>query len=298
MAFRFQIQKGPIGIHFLFTYKTGIWTHISSIKRLKIVPPCHRRSLKHLALICATNQLLKFLSVFLTWTRAYFYSKNTFNNKYFSNGPIKASFVLFTSQTKYKLEKCRCCAWDSNLELQDGRCRRIHWAMAATINILFQYLIDNFVKLEIGWDMIVSVLVVQSSTPSWFLNLIQCFWLKQDLMNLHISANLFKLFFCLFKRLFQSKLQMADFLLLPWQLWVLMGHNIDMFSFKLDEVFSMSFPIGKWLGRKREQPLLNFTSTTQSTWSSGYGRRLTLWRSWVRIPKPYTRWILFQFNLL
>ena len=33
-------------------------------------------------------------------------------------------------------------------------------------------------------------------------------------------------------------------------------------------------------------------------WSSGYGRRLTLWRSWVRIPVPYTRWILFHMNLL
>ena len=28
-------------------------------------------------------------------------------------------------------------------------------------------------------------------------------------------------------------------------------------------------------------------------WSSGYGRRLTFWRSWVRIPVPYTGWAFF-----
>ena len=30
-------------------------------------------------------------------------------------------------------------------------------------------------------------------------------------------------------------------------------------------------------------------------WSSGYGRRLTFWRSWVRIPVPYTGWTFFPF---
>ena len=28
-------------------------------------------------------------------------------------------------------------------------------------------------------------------------------------------------------------------------------------------------------------------------WSSGYGRRLMFWRSWVRIPAPYTGWTFF-----
>ena len=41
-------------------------------------------------------------------------------------------FVLFTLQFKFKLKKAkrRCCAWDSNQGPQDGRRRRIHWAMA------------------------------------------------------------------------------------------------------------------------------------------------------------------------
>ena len=29
------------------------------------------------------------------------------------------------------LKKCRLCSWDSNLGWQDGRCKQIHWAMAA-----------------------------------------------------------------------------------------------------------------------------------------------------------------------
>ena len=30
-------------------------------------------------------------------------------------------------------------------------------------------------------------------------------------------------------------------------------------------------------------------------WSIGYGRRLMFWRSWVRIPAPFTGWIFFTF---
>ena len=33
-------------------------------------------------------------------------------------------------------------------------------------------------------------------------------------------------------------------------------------------------------------------------WSSGIGRRPTLWRLWVRIPVPYTGWKFFHINLL
>ena len=33
-------------------------------------------------------------------------------------------------------------------------------------------------------------------------------------------------------------------------------------------------------------------------WSSGYGRRLTFWRSWVRIPALYARWPFLHINLL
>ena len=49
-------------------------------------------------------------------------------------------FVRFTWQIKHnfyhKWKNRRWCAWDSNPVRQDGRCRRIHWAMAAQkINI-------------------------------------------------------------------------------------------------------------------------------------------------------------------
>ena len=33
-------------------------------------------------------------------------------------------------------------------------------------------------------------------------------------------------------------------------------------------------------------------------WSSGYGRRLTYQRSWVRIPVPYTGWTWYFFTLI
>ena len=32
-------------------------------------------------------------------------------------------------------------------------------------------------------------------------------------------------------------------------------------------------------------------------WSSGYWKRLTFQRSWVRIPAPYTGWTFFHINL-
>ena len=45
-------------------------------------------------------------------------------------------FVLFTRQIvhkNYNWLKLSWCAWGSNLGRQDGRCRRIHWAMAAAL---------------------------------------------------------------------------------------------------------------------------------------------------------------------
>ena len=33
----------------------------------------------------------------------------------------------------------------------------------------------------------------------------------------------------------------------------------------------------------------------QEPWSSGYGKRLTFQRSWVRIPAPYTGWTFFTY---
>ena len=40
-------------------------------------------------------------------------------------------FVLSKPQLTNRLKKQRCCAWDSNTGPQDGRARRIHWAMVA-----------------------------------------------------------------------------------------------------------------------------------------------------------------------
>ena len=60
-------------------------------------------------------------------------------------GPNPASFSSF-SQYKdlhitinYKWIKRRCCAWDKNPEYQDGRCRRIHWAILFDGKILPTY---------------------------------------------------------------------------------------------------------------------------------------------------------------
>ena len=56
---------------------------------------------------------------------------------FLKNGPNPASFCLFrsfymtnTAQILW-MKKLKWCAWHSNPGWQDGRCRRIHWAMAA-----------------------------------------------------------------------------------------------------------------------------------------------------------------------
>ena len=71
--------------------------------------------------------------------------KNTFypsqlDTTSFLNGPIPASFCLFSLFSHYNFNKTnwkkhRWCAWDSNLGLQDGRRRQNHGAMAATQTI-------------------------------------------------------------------------------------------------------------------------------------------------------------------
>ena len=40
------------------------------------------------------------------------------------------------------------------------------------------------------------------------------------------------------------------------------------------------------------------SASGREPWSSGYGRRLTFLRSWVRIPVPYTGWTFFHIKLL
>ena len=60
---------------------------------------------------------------------------NTTGNEPFFNGPNPASFCLFSffSHDKYSTN-LTIIAWDSNPGRQDGRPRRIHWAMAAPPN--------------------------------------------------------------------------------------------------------------------------------------------------------------------
>ena len=75
---------------------------------------------------------------------------------FFFYWPIPASFCLFSffshsnsnSNDKYKLKKHRWCAWDSNPGRQDGRRRRIHWAIAAPLSFIF--LQDTFHVLFTG----------------------------------------------------------------------------------------------------------------------------------------------------
>ena len=45
------------------------------------------------------------------------------------------SFHIPIQMTNKNWKKHRWCAWDSNPGGQDGRCRRIHWAMAAPLQI-------------------------------------------------------------------------------------------------------------------------------------------------------------------
>ena len=51
-------------------------------------------------------------------------------------GLILFIFLLFISQFNYKLKNRRCCTLDSNPGPQDGKCRRIHRAMASQLLII------------------------------------------------------------------------------------------------------------------------------------------------------------------
>ena len=69
--------------------------------------------------------------------------------------PLLFIFVLFTFQFKLQLyilnnlswKKCWWCAWDLNLGRHDGRCRRIHWAMAAPL------ILNTFITLMLFEQM-------------------------------------------------------------------------------------------------------------------------------------------------
>ena len=64
---------------------------------------------------------------------------------FIKNGPIPASFCLFSSFPQYNFnntnwQKPRWCAWDSNPQPYDGRCRQNHRAMAAARTFIIQLL--------------------------------------------------------------------------------------------------------------------------------------------------------------
>ena len=67
--------------------------------------------------------------------QAQFLKKTLYKKFVIKMGQSLPLFCPFSSfphdRNQYKLIKCRWCAWDSNLEQQFRRCRRIHWAMAA-----------------------------------------------------------------------------------------------------------------------------------------------------------------------
>ena len=48
----------------------------------------------------------------------------------------------------------------------------------------------------------------------------------------------------------------------------------------------------------RAEPIRFILNICLEPWSSGYERRLISWRSWVRIPGPYTGWTFFHIYLL
>ena len=70
------------------------------------------------------------------------------------NGPIPASFCLFSSFSHYNFnnwKKHRWCAWDSNPGPQDGRCRRIHWAVVATPTAHSLYCESSSIRYMSTW---------------------------------------------------------------------------------------------------------------------------------------------------
>ena len=47
-----------------------------------------------------------------------------------------------------------------------------------------------------------------------------------------------------------------------------------------------------------DEPFIRLATNGREPWSSGYGRRLTILRSWVRILVPYIGWTFFHIKLL
>ena len=70
--------------------------------------------------------------------------------------------------------------------------------------------------------------------------------------------------------------------------WTICRKNLlrKMFLFGQRKMYEQQF---RW----RHFYPLTFVTIGREPWSSDYGRRLTFWRSWVRIPVPYTGWTFF-----
>ena len=73
-----------------------------------------------------------------TLMKMYYEAVSLFALVFLKNGPIPASFCLFSSFSHYNFnntnwKKHRWCAWDSNPGPQNGRRRRNHGAIAATL---------------------------------------------------------------------------------------------------------------------------------------------------------------------
>ena len=49
------------------------------------------------------------------------------------------------------------------------------------------------------------------------------------------------------------------------------------------------------LSRRSTYTVLPINKLVRELWSSGYGRRLMIWRSWVWIPALFTGWTFFTF---
>ena len=51
----------------------------------------------------------------------------------------------------------------------------------------------------------------------------------------------------------------------------------------------------KMVDCREEEIWRKYLPLGREPWSSGYGRRLMFWRSWVQIPAPYAGWTFFTF---
>ena len=81
-------------------------------------------------------------------------------------------FVLFTFKFNWqiyslKLKKHRWCAWDSNPGRQDGRRRRIHWAMVAPLKVHICYWLVKRTKI------MVSILIQEFTRGHFFASILE-----------------------------------------------------------------------------------------------------------------------------